>query len=159
MGFEIASSSVLKIFKTAILPGLADHYYLAEYEDSPNSLGWGPNGLELKGLVRVTQQELERVEQFISAAQYSIEIHNCEHFANYVLYGINLSSQQYLCWKSLGAGVISRLQPVQSIRSNYNHIMGQQISDVLQENLRQAKIDQANRRRIEFWKSKGIDIQ
>jgi hypothetical protein len=159
MRFTVADSSALKIFKTAIFPGLADHYYLSEYVDSPNSLGWGPNGLELKGSVRVTHQELERIEQFISAAQYSIEIHNCEHFANYVLYEINLSSQQYLWWKSLGAGMISRLQPVQSIRSNYNHIMGQQISDVLQENLRQAKIDQANRRRIEFWKSKGIDIQ
>lgn len=159
MGFEVVDSSVLKTFKKAIAAGLADHYYLAEYEDSPNSLGWGPNGLELKGSVRVTADEFERIEKFISAAQYSLEIHNCEHFANYILYGLDLSSQQYLEWKSLGSKIISQLQPVQSVRSNYNSIMSQQISDVLKENLRRAKIEQANRKRIEFWKSKGIDVQ
>ncbi len=159
MGFEIASSSVLKIFKAVILTGLADHYYLAEYTDSPNSLGWGPNGLELKGSVRVTAEELERIERFISAAQYSLEIHNCEHFANYVLYSIDFSSQQHLWWKFLGSSILSQLQPVQSVRSNYNSIMGQQISDFLKENLRQAKIQQANQKRIEFWQSKGIDVQ
>jgi len=159
MGLIVANSSILKIFKAAIFTGLADHYYLAEYEDSPNSLGWGPNGLELKGSVSVTAEEFERIEKFISAAQYSIEIHNCEHFVNYVLYGIDFSSQEHLEWKSLGSKMISRLQPVQSVRSNYNSIMRQQISDVLKENLRRAKIEQANRKRIEFWKSKGIDVQ
>lgn len=159
MGFIVTDSSVLKIFKAAILTELADHYYLAEYADSPNSLGWGPNGLELKGSVRVTAEELERIERFISAAQYSLEIHNCEHFANYVLYGIDFSSQQHLWWKSLGSSILSQLQPVQSVRSNYNSIMGQQISDFLKENLRQAKIQKANQKRIEFWKNKGIDVQ
>jgi len=159
MGLIVTSCSVLKIFKKAIVLGLADHYYLAEYADSHNSLGWGPKGLELNGSVRVTPQELERVERFMSAAQYSLEIHNCEHFANYVLYGIDLSSQQHLEWKSLGSKMISQLQPVQSMRSNYNSIMSQQISDVLKENLRRAKIEQANQKRIEFWKSKGIDVQ
>jgi hypothetical protein len=152
MGFEIVESSVLKVFKKPIqeFVGLADHYYLAETPSSLNSLGWGPNGLELRGTIKITEQELERVERFMLSARYSIAINNCEHFANYVIHGINLSSQQYTWWKSLGAEVISFLQPVQSKRANYNSFMARQISEVFQENLRQARIEKANRERNEF---------
>jgi hypothetical protein len=85
MGFEVVESSVLNIFKVPIqqIVVLIDHYYLAEEENSQNSLGWGPKGLELQGLIRITDLELERVERFMSAAKYSIAVHNCEHFANY----------------------------------------------------------------------------
>jgi hypothetical protein len=152
MRFEVVDSSVLKVCKVPIqeLAGLAEHYYLAENANLHNSVSWGPSGLELRGLVRITPQELERVERFMSVAKYSITVNNCEHFANYVLYGINLSSQQYTWWKRLGTEAIGLLQPVQGVRDNYNSFMGQQIAEVLNENLRQAKIDRANRERIEF---------
>ncbi|MGF1496262.1 MAG: lecithin retinol acyltransferase family protein [Elainellaceae cyanobacterium] len=95
----------------------------------------------------------------MAAARYSIAINNCEHFANYVRYGINLSSQQHTWWKCLGSEVISLLQPVQGIRDNCGDFTGQLIADWLNENLRQAKIERANRERIEFWKSRGIDVR
>ena len=161
MGFEFVESSVLKVFKLPIqeLAGLADHYYLAETSSLHNSLGWGMNGLELRGVVKITRQESERVEQFMSVAKYSIAISNCEHFANYVLHGINFSSQQHTWWKCLGSEIISLLQPVQSIGGNYNSFIGHQAAEVLNENLRQAKIERANRERIDFWKSRGIDAK
>jgi hypothetical protein len=161
MGFELVESSVLKVFKAPIpeLAGLADHYYLAETSNLHHSVGWGSQGLELRGRVKVTSLELERVERFMAAAKYSIAVNNCEHFANYVLHGINLSSQQHLWWKCLGAEVISLLQPVQSVGGNYNRWMSQQIAEVLKENLRQAKIERANQERIEFWKSRGINVK
>lgn len=90
----------------------------------------------------------------MQAVKYSITVNNCEHFANYILYGINLSSQQHTWWKSLGAEVISLLQPVQGVRDNYSSFIGQQAAEILNENLRQAKIEQANRERTEFWKSR-----
>lgn len=156
MSFEVVEFSVLKVCKFPIreLASFADHYYLSENGDFRNSLGWGPNGLEVKGLVKVTAQELERVEQFMQAAKYSIAINNCEHFANYILYGINLSSQQHTWWKGLGAEVLSLLQPVQGVRDNYSNFIGQQAAEVLNTNLRQAKIDRANQERIEFWQAR-----
>lgn len=161
MGFEVVESSVLKVCKIPIqeLAGFADHYYLAENSNFYNSVGWGASGLELRGLVRITPQEFERIERFMSVAKYSIAVNNCEHFANYVLYGINLSSQQHTWWKCLGAEVISLLQPVQGVRDIRNSFISQQIAEVLNENLRQARIERANRERIEFWKARGINVQ
>jgi len=160
MGFEVVECSILKVFKVPVqeLVGLADHYYLGETSSLHNSVGWGPNGLELRGKVKVTPQEMERIERFMAVAKYSIAVNNCEHFANYVLHGINFSSQQNTWWKCLGAEVVRLLQPVQSVGENYNSLVGQQIANVLNENLRQAKIEKANRERIEFWKSRGIDV-
>lgn len=94
----------------------------------------------------------------MEAAKYSIAINNCEHFANYVAYGLNLSSQQNLWWKGLGAEVISKLQPVQEKGENYQTFMQQQVLDLLNENLRQARIERANQDRIAFWKDRGIDL-
>jgi hypothetical protein len=81
--------------------GFVDHYYLSETLSLDDSVGWGVNGIELHGVVNVTQAELDRIKKFISAAKYNIAINNCEHFANYVLHGINLSSQQHTWWKGL----------------------------------------------------------
>lgn len=161
MGFELVESSMLRVFKVPLqqLAGFADHYYLAETSSPYNSAGWGPTGLELQGKVRVTLQELERIEQFTAVAKYSIAVNNCEHFANYVLYGINLSSQQHTWWKCLGAEAIGLLQPVPNIGDNYNGFMEQQIRKILNENLRQAKIERANLDRINFWKARGIDVK
>jgi hypothetical protein len=161
MKFEIIESSVLQIFKVPIqeLASFADHYYLAETANLYNSVGWGLNGLELRGVVKLTPKEFERLERFMSVAKYSIAVNNCEHFANYILYGINLSSQQHTWWKCLGAEIVSLLQLVQGVEDNYSSFMGQQIADVLNKNLRQAKIEKANRERIEFWQSRGIDVK
>jgi hypothetical protein len=156
MRFVVVESSALKICKISIkeLVGFADHYYLSETPGLDYSVGWGSNGLELQGGVSVTTQELDRIHKFILAAKYNIAINNCEHFANYVLHGINLSSQQHTWWKCLSADIISLLQPAQSISENYNSFMSQQIAEVLSESLRQAKIDQANQNRIEFWENR-----
>ena len=56
MKFEIVDTSVLQVFKIQIveLAGLADHYYLSQTPSLYNSLGWGANGLELRGLVKIT---------------------------------------------------------------------------------------------------------
>ena len=160
MGFQLGETNVLRVCKMPIqsLAGLADHYFLSEAGRFDNSLGWGPKGLELKGVVKVTELQLERVEQFMAAAQYSIAINNCEHFANYVLYGINLSSQQHTWWKDLGAEVISRLQPTQGRGANYQTFMRQQVAELLNENLRQERIKRANQERIDFWKARGVDV-
>jgi hypothetical protein len=115
----------------------------------------GESEFELHGVVLIIPKELDRINKFISAAKYNIAINNCEHFANYVLHGINLSSQQHTWWKCLSANIISILQPAQIISENYNSFMSQQIVEVLNENLRQAKIDKANRDRIKFWKNRG----
>jgi hypothetical protein len=161
MGFQIVETSVLKVCKIPIqsLGGLADHYFLSETGSLGNSLGWGPKGLELRGNVKVTNAQLERVYQFMEAVKYSIAVNNCEHFANYVLYGLNFSSQQNLWWKGLGADIISKLQPVQRKGENYQSFMRQQIAELLNENLRQAQVERANQERIDFWKARGVDLQ
>ncbi len=158
--FELVDLSVLKIVKFPMpqMLGLAEHYYLSDSLSLNNSVGWGPKGLELQGKVRVTEQQLERIEQFTSASEYHIANHNCEHFVNYVLYGINFSSQQHTSLKHLGSKVIQKLQPVQSVGEKHNSFMTDQIARVLNENLRQAKIERARQKRIEFWKSRGIDV-
>jgi hypothetical protein len=161
MTFELLELSVLRMHKICIheLADLADHYFLSEFNSLDDSVGWGPSGLELRGKVRVTSQEMERINKFMEVAKYHISLNNCEHFANYVLHGLNFSSQQYVCWKNLGSVIISLLQPTQSVGENYNSYMGEQISGILNENLRRAKIDRANRDRIEFWKARGIDVE
>lgn len=78
--------------------------------------------------------------------------------ALYVLHGINFSSQQHTWWKCLGAEVISLLQPVQSLQDNHSSFMSQQVAEVLNENLRQVKLEKVRQERIEFWKSRGIDV-
>jgi hypothetical protein len=157
MNFVVVEFGVLNVHKMPIqeLIGFADHYYLSETPGLDYSVGWGSSGIELYGVVKVTPVELDRINKFISAAKYNIAINNCEHFANYVFHGINLSSQQHTWWKCLSADIISILQLTQSISENYNSFMSQQIAEVLNENLRQAKIDSANQDRIDFWKNRS----
>ena len=160
MGFELVEKSVLRIWKyPLVLGGLADHYYLATSKKGPDRLGWGPKGLELEGTVKVTAAELERVDKFIKAARYSISVHNCEHFANYVLHGLPQSSQMYLAFKQMGADVLAKLQPTQSVKQNRNAILAQLAAEVLQENHRRARIDKANQERIAFWRARGVEIE
>ena len=161
MRFEIVQTSVLKIFKVPIneLAGLADHYYLSDCVGSNNVLSWDTHGLDLQGTVRLTYQELERIEQFMLIAPYSIATNNCEHFANYILYGINFSSQQQVWWKCLGAEAVRHLQLVQSVRSNFNNYIGQQVSEAIKEDLRRSKIERANQERIDFWRARGVEVK
>ncbi len=159
MAFLSVDRSVLKVFKIPITIslGLADHYYLSEEKGLSDSLGWGPTGIELQGEVKITQEELERVEQFMMAVKYNIAINNCEHFANYVLYGINLSTQQHVWWKELSAKAISSLLPVNSNHKNIDQAVGHLAANILNENLRLAKIERANQARIEFWEARLND--
>ena len=161
MSFELVESSVLRVCKICIhkLAGLADHYFLSEFSSLVNSVGWGPGGLELRGKVCITSQEMERIERFTAVARYNISLNNCEHFANYVLYGLSFSSQKQLWWKALGSDVIGFLQLTQSASENYHSYMSKQISEVLNENLKQAKIERSKRERFEFWKARGIDVE
>ncbi|MFM7384121.1 MAG: hypothetical protein ACKO1W_13885 [Microcystaceae cyanobacterium] len=137
-GFEIVEDNSLKIFKMPIqtLGGLADHYYLSETEGLNHSIGWGPQGIELRGWVKITRQQHQRIQQFSQTAKYNIALNNCEHFANYVIYGLDISSQQSTWWKFLGSDIIQRLQPSQTVSQN----LGQEISQVLNHNLILVKI-------------------
>lgn len=153
--FEITLENRLAVFKIKIpqLAGLADHYYLSESRGLKNSIGWGPQGIELRGKVCLTLEQINRIKQFMSVARYNIEIHNCEHFANYVLYGLNLSTQKETLHKNIGAKIVSQLQPKQTITEN--------ILTELSENLKhKLKIEKAKRTKqkiYDFCQTKGID--
>lgn len=157
MGLETVEKSVLVIRKKPILwtLGWADHFYLASPQAGGGTLGWGPQGIELTGLVAVTAKELERVEQFVNASKYSVSVHNCEHFASYVLYGINHSRQMYDSFVQMGANVVEMLQPVNGASANYSDAVARQAAFRLNEQLRKVKIDRANAERIEFWGLRG----
>jgi|LakMenEpi03Aug12_release.lakeMendotaPanAssembly.Ray.scaffolds.fasta_scaffold241016_2 hypothetical protein len=159
MGFLIVEKSVLTICKKPIPQalGAADHFYLASTPTGSDTLGWGPLGIEITGVVQVTAKELERVERFIKTSKYSISVHNCEHFANYVLHGINHSRQMYNSFKQMGAIVVEMLQPVNSASSNYSDALAKQAAYHLNEQLRKVKIDRANAERVEFWSLRGVD--
>lgn len=152
--FEITETSRIKIFKRPIesIASLADHYYLSESPGLNNSVGWGPKGLELQGRVRVTGEQVDRINRFIEASKYNIETNNCEHFANYVYYGLNLSSQQHVWWKELSARLISQLQYANSVNDNTL----QRIANQLNENLRQAKIEKTKQQLNELCRARGI---
>lgn len=158
MGFVLVEKSVLTICKKQIPQafGAANHFYLVSARAGSGTLGWGPQGIELTGVVQVTAKELERVGKFIKASKYSISVHNCEHFANYVLYGINHSRQMYELFKQMGAYVVGVLQPVNSSSSNYSDAAARQAAYRLNEQLRKVKIDRVNSERVEFWRLRGI---
>ncbi|MDJ0733685.1 MAG: hypothetical protein QNJ47_06280 [Nostocaceae cyanobacterium] len=63
IGFELVDFNVLQVFRTAIQISaeIADHYYLSEKPGLDDSVGWGPRGLELRGKVRVTSEQFERM--------------------------------------------------------------------------------------------------
>ena len=130
MGFEIVDKSVLAIFKKPIYSalGMADHFYLASSKTASGSLEWGPLGIELTGVIRVTAKELERVEIFIKASKYCVSTHNCEHFVNYVLHGMNYSAQMHNSYKQMGALAVKILQPAKSSSANYADAMAKQLA-------------------------------
>ncbi len=157
MGLEVVGISVLQVskIKITVIARLADHYFLSEHNNLDHSVGWGPAGLEVRGLVRVTKTEQQRIERFVAAARYDIAMNNCEHFANYVAHGLALSTQQHTWWKDMSAKTIHMLQPSQDKHSNISDAIGCAVADVLNENLRQAKIRKANQERTAFWGTRG----
>jgi hypothetical protein len=158
MGLEVVEISGLQVckFKIALLGRLAHHYFLSEHNNLDHSIGWGPAGLEVRGRVRVTRSEQQRIERFVATARYDIAINNCEHFANYVAHGLALSTQQHTWWKDLSAKTIRMLQPSKDTHSNISDAIGREVADVLNENLWQAKIRKANQDRIAFWEARAV---
>lgn len=158
--FTLVEKSVLRICKFPIKEALliANHFYLSDRGDFSHSLGWGPSGLEVRGRVQLTTKEIERIDQFVGAARYSIATNNCEHFAKYVKHGLPLSAQLDTWWMRLGAEAIAMLQPTQDKRTNISDYVGKQVSDLFKENLRQARIARASQRRGDFWKARGVDL-
>lgn len=155
--FEIVEMSRIKIFRTPIPStlGFAEHYYLSESPGLENSVGWGSKGLELQGKVRVTQQQLERISRFNITARYNIEVNNCEHFANYVYYGLNFSTQQQVWWQELGAKIIRQLQQKSNITDNILHLVGNH----LDANLTQVKIENAKKQIDEICIKRGVILE
>jgi hypothetical protein len=41
---------------------------------------------------------------------------------------------------------------------NANDYVGEQVSEIFNKSLRRARIEKANQGRIEFWRSRGIEI-
>lgn len=158
MGFEIVDKSVLAICKKPIHSafGMVDHFYLASSKTASGSLEWGPFGIQLTGAIQVTAKELERVEKFIEASKYCVSAHKCEHFANYVLHGINYSAQMHNSFKQMGALAIKILQPAKSSSANYTDAMAKQLAYRINIQIRMNKINQANAERIEFWSLRGV---
>ena len=78
MGLEVVEISGLQVckFKIALLGRLAHHYFLSEHNNLDHSIGWGPAGLEVRGRVRVTRSEQQRIERFVATARYDIAINN-----------------------------------------------------------------------------------
>lgn len=138
---ELVEVNVLKVYRTSIgeLADLAEHYYLSDSPGLDDSVGWRPYGLELRGKVKLTPDQLDRMNRFILASRYDISVNNCEHFANFVFYGINLSSQQHVWWKDLGASTIRKLQYANSVNDNICSL----ISSDLNNNLRLIKLETA----------------
>ena len=156
---ELVDKEVLKVFKMPIsqLANAAEHYFLSETPNLDNSIGWGPNGLELLGKVRVTKKQLERITEFTEDPRfdgYKISKNNCEHFANYVYCGLHYSSQQEENGlKNIASKAIEYVQPTQSLAE----IINQNISDCLQNNLRKAKLESFYDEYCNICKMKGFD--
>ncbi|MCP9913060.1 hypothetical protein KBZ07_06520, partial [Cyanobium sp. BA20m-14] len=70
---------------------------------------------------------------------------------------ISHSRQVYNSFKQMGAKVVEMLRPVQSVSENYSETVARQVAYRLNEQLRMARIDRANSRRVEFWSSRGIE--
>ena len=52
---------------------IARHYYLSEKGDFEHSVGWGPTGVEWRGTVRLTEEQVQRVTEYPQKfGQYNI---------------------------------------------------------------------------------------
>ena len=140
---ELVEKNVLKIFKMPIvqLGNLADHYFLSETPTLDNSIGWDAIGIELRGKVKVIGEQLERIKQFALSGRYNIHQNNCEHFVNYIYFGLPYSSQQETRFKNITSRLIKYIQPTQSVSLNIN----QNISNYLQISLLKAKLEQLDK--------------
>lgn len=145
---ELVKVNILKVYRTSIgeIAGLAEHYYLSESPGLDDSVGWGPYGLELRGKIKLTPDQLDRMNRFILASKYDINVNNCEHFANFIVYGINLSSQQHVWWKNLGSSTIRKLQYANSVNDNICALLSKNLTN----NLRKIKLEAAKIEAVDF---------
>lgn len=115
------SSVVLSIYSIPIdsTLGIARHYYLSKDGDFNNSVGWGAAGVEWRGTIELTEEQLKRVNEYAERfGHYNIHSNNCEMFAWYVKTGKRYSGQtQEIAVTQVGAFVISLVQPVHTLTS------------------------------------------
>lgn len=143
--------------------GIARHYYLSKDGNFNNSVGWGPAGVEWKGKVNLTEEELKRVNEYTDKfGFYNIHSNNCEMFAWYVKTGKRYSGQtEELRVTKFGAALVSFVQPVHTVRS----IKYLEIEKAIIANL-QANLDEVKRRKLleeqaardDFWKRRDAGL-
>lgn len=136
--------------------GIARHYYLSKDGDFNKSVGWGPAGVEWRGTLELTEEQLKRVNEYAERfGQYNIHSNNCEMFAWYVKIGKRYSGQtQEIIVTQFGAGVVSLVQPVHTVRSMKYLQIEQLIVTKLNANLEEAKrskLLEAQAVRDAFW--------
>jgi hypothetical protein len=136
--------------------GIARHYYLSKDGDFNNSVGWGPAGVEWRGDVELTQEQLERIRKYAHQfGQYNIYSNNCEMFAWYVVLGKQYSGQtQEVLITQFGAALVSLVQPVHTVRSIEYLQIEQAVTDRLNANLeaaKRARLLKAQAARNDFW--------
>lgn len=136
--------------------GIARHYYLSKDGDFNNSVGWGPAGVEWRGTIEVTKEQLKRVNEYAERfGHYNIHSNNCEMFAWYVKTGKRYSGQTHeVGVTKVGAVVISLVQPVHTVRSIKYLEIEQAIGAKLKANLEEAKrskLLKAQAARDAFW--------
>jgi len=152
------SSILLSIYSIPINStlGIARHYYLSQDGDFNNSVGWEPTGIEWRGTVEPTEEQLKRVNEYVERfGQYNIHSNNCEMFAWYVKTGKQYSGQtQEIIVTQFGAGLVSLVQPVHTIRSMKYLQIEQAIVSKLKANseeTKRSKLLEAQAARDAFW--------
>jgi hypothetical protein len=136
--------------------GIARHYYLSHDGNFNNSVGWGPAGVEWKGTIELTEEELKRVHEYADVfGQYNIHSNNCEMFAWYIKAGKQYSGQtEEIIVTKFGAALVSLVQPVHTVRSIKYLEIEKAIVDNLQTNLdkvKRAKLLAEQAARDDFW--------
>ncbi|BAY13801.1 NC domain-containing protein [Calothrix sp. NIES-2098] len=143
--------------------GVARHYYLSQDGDFNNSVGWGPSGVEWKGTIKLTEEELKRVHEYTNVfGEYNIHSNNCEMFAWYIKIGKQYSGQtEEIIVTKFGAALVSLVQPVHTVRSIKYLEIEKAIVDNFQANLdkvKQAKLLEEQAARDDFWSRRDAGL-
>ncbi len=150
--------------KIEVTAGIARHYFLSSDGTFTNSIGWGPNGIEIKGKgADLTPEQEQRVRDYPQQfGPYSISTNNCEMFAWYVVTGKRFSGQtQEPIPTAISAHVISKVQPVSSLRGMEFLQMEQAIVDRFNTDLNIAQHEkrrQDQAERDEFWRKRDAGL-
>lgn len=143
--------------------GIARHYYLSKDGDFNKSVGWGLAGVEWRGTVELTEEQLKRVNEYAERfGQYNIHSNNCEMFAWYVKTGKRYSGQtQEIIVTQFGAGLVSLVQPVHTVSSMKYLQIEQAIVSKLKANSEEAKrskLLEAQAARDAFWAVRDAEL-